>query len=769
MANANILLVKNAKGMNAASGRQVLASNSWRRFDVEFITPDNHVFKIPAGMSIVKELNRQAEEQGIKINAADYLTQFEKMHNIGLKLAGQIDSKARTAKQGAPELEYDNLIITLDSQANADPAIAKKINDIVLTELRSVKCDIPSDDYTWEGLRPVFTTDEHTNTGHSHKHCMLNRMGHGVDPVTGRAYMTKAIGMDDRSVMDTIEKRINDKLQAAGIQFTFAVADANNVTQANSAIAVTAKNNAANAVLAAGGAINSATVAVPEAQGMVKQSITFKSEAEDLFKQAESLRVQAEAKAAAAAKLDQAVQVMNENDQLKTDLEATNTELATTKENAEKAIQDLNTELESTKEEASQAIQAKQEQINDIGTVLSVLAPEVADELKRGDFTVLTETLDTVVKKLDTWNDAIGSLDDTELAVKIENNPTEELQNIVTDLKNKAQTVTELTAERGKLTSENTVLSNTLEKVNATVAELTTEKTTLQGRITQIENDNERLTAEKAAKDADWRDEVRKNGRLEAERDGLKTDLGTAKETIKTLETQNANLSLENNVLTISTEKLAAALDKAQDTIAADKKANDELLEKLARLEKQLGDFEVSMKAEKATHAGQVQALNAELNTANTKLTSANNHVQALSTTETKLRGEVKELKANSIGPTLSTKELQTLAFLKAAPQIQNELYIQMGLQLTGGTPKLELGGSRLSPEMLEVLKFIKAEPAVMKLVRDAQTNPYMLSVLKEEYNGEGNYLQPTDNTQNTSSNVFGQNDDKKDDQGNRL
>ena len=445
---ANITLIQNTAGINASAGRQLLGSNSWTRFDVTFITPDGDEFHIPAGSNIVGELNKQAIAKGIKIDAVDFLGQFEKTYNMKLKDAELLDSKARNAKLGAPELEYDNLVISMDSQASSDPDIAKQINNIIIDELRSVKCALTDDKIGYEGKRPIFVSDEHTNTGNKHTHIILHRFGQGVDPLTKRPYMSTGVMMDSNSVMATLEKRINDRLNVAGLtQFTFSATGSNTRVADNNEISRVAKSATEELIIAAGGAINAATVVVPEAKQMQAQSILFKSEAEELNRQIEKIRMQAVAKVEAAAKLDQAIQVMTENDQLKTDLQVLQGEL-----------KDTNTELAATKEQAEQTIAEKQLHINFVGDALSSFAPEVAEKMRAGDATAINGTLKTVTSRLSELDQAFDQLPE-DIANKLRANPFEEFQNIVEDLDSQKSAVAELILKLEQATSSNTELT----------------------------------------------------------------------------------------------------------------------------------------------------------------------------------------------------------------------------------------------------------------------------------------------------------------------
>lgn len=823
---ASIIVNHNMAGKTAAEARSTLRSASWKREVVEFQDPELNKLNIPAKSDIalvITELAQQAGKAGgftIADNTDDYLEQWEKtyaVNKLALKDQWTVDARDTTARYGAPK-EWDSFMISVD-QAVSDVELAT-IRDIAKDELSSpavlASLDAQGNVIPFKGMngrRAIFISEQHDNTGVRHLHILVNR--HAFD-MQGKE-VAKAVDFSRSGVVQTVMDNIEARIRQAGITHSFGAITAKSQAVTQNTLQMQAQANTNQQIAQAGGQApgTSAQVGVtvpvspgktvvvaapltPDAVGMKQQSDVLKSEAERKFREIERLTAEATAAAEAAAKVDQAIQALADNEVLRATLEDTQAKLeeATVKG---ATLEEVNTDLTEKLEAAETARQIQHEALVDIGTNLSEKAMlgldvELTEDLARGNVVAIRDIVDILGDQVGTWNEALDQLPE-EVATALREDPFKGLNDLVDELLDKRKLTTELTTERdtlkGELETANTLTAELREQLEAKASDLAD----LEARMAKREEEFAAAMAEQVAKvRAAEAAVLRAEGATQAKQEQLEAEQAKVKELTRTKDAIMNVMTSDDPHATWEQSKdlfkddifanramgaflrTASELEQAQQRVTkleADVVAlgavRQELVAAKATIEEQLGvanDAGVADIRALATEYKKVLANNATLEKQAANLATA-------------AEADQKALDAARQEISVAKQEVATVQQQSAAAlQAEQEKATQASAEVERLTAELEQAKAQtapaVAPEVQQLADYLAANPNMAKALAVIQSNPDWAAVVEEatdndalrntfvEITGPGPGLQQVDRTQGAGEDYLGQEPDAK-------
>jgi DNA repair exonuclease SbcCD ATPase subunit len=516
---ANIIVNHNMAGLTAAEARATLKSASWRREEVEFKDGMGNSIDVPAKSDIALVITQIAQAQGsaggfkVAKGTADYLEQWEKTFAVGpLSNNGYfVDARDTSTRYGEPK-EWDSFAISVD-QSVSDQDLAT-IRQIIIEELQSPEVlgmkDASGNTIPFKGMngkRAIFISQAHDNTGNKHLHVLTNRFAFDMQAKE----VSVAVDFSKSGVVQTVVDNIEARMRAEGMQYTFGALTSKSKAITQNTQALQAQANTQQQLSQAGGQApgraNQVGVTVPVAPGqtmvvaaplspdslgMQQQSVVIKGELESINREIERLQASASAKAESAAKLDQAVQALADNEVLRSTLEDTQAQLVESTATGEQ-LQAANASLTVERDQTEEARQTLHDAMLNIGINLLDkqmlgIEGEQAEDLQRGNVQAIGAVVDSLGKQVSHWNEAVDKLPD-DMAEALSND-VDALNNLVDELLNKRQLTTELTEERDGLKRD-------LATANMANGEL-------QGKLTTMESDMADLQARMALREAQF-------------------------------------------------------------------------------------------------------------------------------------------------------------------------------------------------------------------------------------------------------------------------
>lgn len=592
-----------ARGKGSVRGYLSTASNI--RTDMTFISPLNQELVIPAGSDIPLVLTQMAERDlGYKGDSGgkDFLAQFERQHLLKLKAENKLSTKIRDS--GMPSNEWDSWVISFKTP---DALTTNAIKKLIIQEFRSAKAieriDIDGSPAKGQlgtnGSRAMFISEEHSTDGtHVHFHVITHM--HAIDPVARE--VSVKMDFSKSGLVETFRQRINTALKQGGIDANIHF-DGTSRDASNNAITDKARRE----IEDLSGDLELDTDDTTETPSKVAiREVNTAPRDMALSKAFEQLEKEVLRETTERLRIEQSLaQKHGQLQSMKLAMEAIAAEAALKSELSTKtiALENIEKELTATKEQAEQTISEKQLQINNIGDTLSSFAPELAEQMKAGDTTAISETLKTVTGRLSAWDEALDQLPEA-LAETLRADPFEELQNIVADLEAQKSTVNDLTLKLEEVTSNNTKLTNDNESLTVTTNTLTKQNTELETRIAKHEAE---MTAI-----------VEKLQKAEAERKQFESELYKAQAKAEVKDAEIVDLKAKNTAIESERKGFETELYKAQaqaqgkDTTIAELQTKAKATaEKIASLESELVET-----SKQATEINALRAKNAELQTA---------------------------------------------------------------------------------------------------------------------------------------------------------
>ncbi len=780
---ASIIVNHNMAGLSAQAARSTLKSASWKREVVEFRDPEMNKLNIPAKSDIALVITQLAQQAGkaggftIANNTNDYLEQWEKtfaVNKLALHDQWTVDARDTTARYGEPK-EWDSFVISVD-QAVSDAELAT-IRDIAVDELTSPSVlgfnNATGQTIPFKGMngrRAIFVSEQHDNTGVRHLHILVNR--HAFD-MQGKE-VAKAVDFSRSGVVQTVMDNIEARIRQAGITHSFGAITAKSQAVTQNTLQLQAQANTNQQIAQAGGQApgTSAQVGVtvpvspgktvvvaapltPDAVGMKQQSTAIKGDVERLNREIERLQAEATAKAEAAAKLDQAVQALADNEVLRSTLEDTQAKLeeATAKG---ATLEETNAELNEKLDAAETARQIQHEALVDIGTNLGGKAMlglnvEQTEDLARGNVVAIRDIVDNLGDQVGTWNEALDQLPE-EVATTLREDPFKGLNDLVDELLDKRKLSTDLTAQNealaGKLDTANTLNAELQGQLDAKASDLADLEARMAKREEEFAAAMEEQVAKVRAADAAV---LRAEGSVQAKQEQLEAEQAKVKELART---KDALM----NVMT--SDDPHATWEQSKDLFKDDVFAN-----------RAMGAFlNTSDKLEKAKQT--VTTLEADVET----LGQVKLDLEAAEKTKQELEAARQE--ASTAKQAVATVQ-QSAEALRAEQEKATAEAERLAQELEQAKAQLaQASVPTVAPEMQAALELLMANPELASLVQEAASSDALRDTLVElsnEVAGRPQGLQQVDRTQDGGEDYLGQSPDAKGpkkndpDQGNNL
>ena len=843
---ASIIVNHNMAGLSAQGARSLLKSASWKRELVEFTDPLQNKMSVPAKSDIALVITEMAEQGGqaagfiVAKDTEDYLEQWEKtfaVNKLALSDKWTVDARDTTARYGDPK-EWDSFVLSVD-QSVSDVELAT-IREIAKDELTSPAVlgsnNLATQPVPFKGMngrRAIFISEQHDNTGVRHLHILVNR--HAFD-MQGKE-VAKAVDFSRSGVVQTVMDNIEARIRQAGITHSFGAITAKSQAVTQNTLQLQAQANTQQQIAQAGGQApgTSAQVGVavpvapgktvvvaapltPDAVGMKQQSDVLKNEAERKFREIERMQAEATAAAEAAAKLDQAIQALADNEVLRSTLEETQAELAEAAAELAEAttkgatLEEANAALNKELGLAQEARQVQHFALVGIGSDLSEKADklgievEQAMDLARGNVTAIGAVVENLGKQVDAWNEAVGQMPE-EVANALREDPVQGLNDLLDDLLKERELTTKLTTERDglqdQLTAANTLNTELQGQLDAKAADLVD----LQAKMAKREEEFASQMEEQVAKVREAEAAVlRSEGTLQAKQQQLDAEQVKVKELTRTKE---AIMDL------MTSNDPHAAWEQSKDLFKDDVFANramgaflntSDKLEKakqnVTKLEADvatLGQVKLDLEEAKATieeHLGVVndagvadlralgdeykktRAANATLEQQITDLTAAAQVDQAAAE-KTKQELEAARQEASLAKQEVATVQQQSAEALRAEQEKATAEAERLAQELEQAKAQLaQASVPTVAPEMQAALELLMANPELASLVQEAASSDALRDTLVElsnEVAGRPQGLQQVDRTQDGGEDYLGQSPDAKGpkkndpDQGNNL
>lgn len=748
-----ITIIHKREGMTAAEVRSTLSSASMTRESVQFFLGGN-VIDIQERKDLARTLTQRAEKEGYVIapGTNDYLEQWEKNYAVTTlykKDAFKVAAKDTSGRFGPPK-EWDMLLISFDATVSEEEI--EKTRAIAIEVLSDPMATAKTDDngmvVPFPGLygkRAVIASLTHENTGHQHLHFLVNRFAFDMQ----RKEVSTGIDMSNSSVVSTVMNTIEKRMREAGINHVFQTVSSTGKAVTNNSQQIEAQSNAVDALSKAGGqAPNMTTAQVgvtvpngqgqtvvvaaplsPDAIGMQLQSVAMKNELDRTLREIERLKASATALAEGASKLDQAVQVLANEEVLRARLEDAQAKLeeATIAGDHLKAV---NESLTTVLDETQALHQELHESLVDIGSNLVGkemlrIDGEQAEALQSGDRAAIGAVVDSLGEQVAVWNEALDQLPD-DMANALRDDPFKGLNDLVDELLESRKQTAELTAERDGLRGD--------------LANANTRNSELQTKVTSMESDLEDIKAKMARREEEFErrmaeqvqlvrnaqsDVARAEGKVSAKEEQLNEEKAKVEKLTRTKDTllnvmtsENPGQSWESSKDYIKDDtfanramgaflRTASELEQAQQRIATMQNELDDLgqvrenlVAAQATIEEQLG----------RVNDGGVADLRA-LNEQNKKLQAANETLQA----------QVRDLaEAAELAQEEARKAQEQAA---AAGQ--------------GGTAQ------EVEPELQSAVEVLRSKPELASLLQEARSNDALLKVLLEFANEQNGGMQP--------------------------
>lgn len=762
---ADIIVNHNMAGLTAAEARATLKSQSWRRNDVDFFDSMGNRIAVPAKSDTVGVITEVAQKQGaaggfkVANNTADYLEQWEKNFATGpLANSGYaVDARDTSSRWGAPK-EWDSFAISVN-QAVSDADLAT-LRKIVTEELQSPAVlgmkDANGDTIPFKGMngkRAIFISETHDNTGNRHLHVLVNRFAFDMQ---GKE-VSVAVDLSRSGVVQTVMDNIEARIRAEGMQHSFASLNAKSkaITQNTQALVAQAatQQQLSQAGGQAPGRVGQVGVTVPvspgqtmvvaapltpDALGMQEQSTAIKADLERINRDIERLQREATAKAESAAKLDQAVQALADNEVLRSTLEDTQAKLVEVTAKGE-SLEEANTDLTQKLDAAQEARQIQHEALVGIGTNLSEQAStlgldsEQSEDLARGNVEAIGTIVDTLGKQVGAWNEALDQLPE-DVAEALREDPVQALNDLVDELLNKRQMTTDLTTERDSLQGElqlATALNGELQgKLDAKAADLEDIKAKMAQREAEFERQMSEMTEKVRASESAV---LRAEGAVSAKQEQLVEEQAKVE---KLTRTKDALLSV------MTSDNASQAWEQSKDYFKDDAFANramgaflrtgselEQAQQRIASMQAELVDLGQVRENLAAAQATVEETLGLVNDAGVADLRTLVQEHKKLATDNDTLQQQIRDL---------AQAAEQEAVFAKAAESQIESLKTALA-EAQAQAPQ----ASDLDPKMQAALALLVANPELASLVDEAANNDALRKTLMEIVGAETGGLQP--------------------------
>lgn len=414
---ANVRLQILTRGGTSTAFRDEIKSASWMREELEFIDPYGHHIPVPARVDIAQAIDAYAKANNLPItHTGDYLGEFEKDNALRLRTLAGWQTSIRDKGKGS---EWDTYTLSMDGVSEAD---AQTIAAIIPEAMRSPD-GIASTDKGGQGKRAVLVSKVHTNTGHGHLHIAVSRLAFDVQ----KREISNLTDLSKTGVVESMLQRLTQALQDGGIEHVALTFNTSTSTITNNAIQREAAQAQAEALTQAGSLLpgqRAATVSVGGVPIELNMAATAELHTTDALKRMAQQRREAAAKAQAEAEEYERVAQVAEQGLLATAaLESKVQENESLVKAAEQAAQQMAEQaatieaLEAQREQLTQQVVKLNTANLDAGQRLIPIAARLGITVSHLEAGTIAPAIDQAVDFVQTWGEALDSLDDDDAAV----------------------------------------------------------------------------------------------------------------------------------------------------------------------------------------------------------------------------------------------------------------------------------------------------------------------------------------------------------------